>query len=61
MLVVTRRLPKLQASQEALTGYELSSQEQKEMEHQLEHTCFKRLDAYLQEAAHTLLGRMKDR
>ena len=31
------------------------------MQQQLEQACLERLDSYLQEAAHTLLGRMKDR
>ena len=31
------------------------------MQQQLEQACQERLDSHLQEAAHTLLGRMKDR
>ncbi|KAK9867191.1 hypothetical protein WJX84_006772 [Apatococcus fuscideae] len=50
-----------QASHEALAGYALSSEEQKGMRQQLEQACQERLDSHLQEAAHTLLGRMKDR
>ncbi|KAK9839889.1 hypothetical protein WJX74_009244 [Apatococcus lobatus] len=50
-----------QASQEKLTGYELSKAEEKRMWQQLVAACQERLDGYLQEVTHTLHGRMKDR